>query len=116
MLSSAGTPHGSEVTVGVESAVLSRDASGIGRLTWVAFDDQGGRTIWSATLGADPTRIDTGLHRVWTALAADASLTVWGQVATDTDQPAPITVRDIGSGRTMACMGRGRTRCCGSQD
>jgi hypothetical protein len=102
MLSSAGTPHGSEVTVGVESAVLSRDASGIGRLTWVAFDDQGGRTIWSATLGADPTRIDTGLHRVWTALAADASLTVWGQVATDTDQPAPITVRDIGSGRTMA--------------
>jgi hypothetical protein len=61
--------------------------------------DQGGRTIWSATRVADPVRIDTGLHRGWTALTADASRIVWGQVATDTDQPAPITVWDIGSGQ-----------------
>jgi len=99
MLSSPGKPDGGEVTVGVESAVLSRDASGIGRLTWVALDDQGESTIWSFTLGTDPVRIDTGLHRGWTALTADASRIVWGQVATDTDQPAPITVWDIGSGQ-----------------
>jgi hypothetical protein len=102
MLSSPGTPDGREVTAGVESAVLSRDANGIDRLTWVAFDDQGGRTLWSASVGADPARIDTGLHRGWTAITADASRIVWGQVATDTDQPAPITVWDIGSGQTTA--------------
>jgi hypothetical protein len=100
MLSSPGVPDGAEVTVGVESVVLSRDVNGIDRLTWVELDDQGGRTIWSANLGADPVRIDTGLHRGWTALAADASRIVWGQVATDTDQPAPITIWDIGSGQT----------------
>ena len=100
MLSSPGTPDGREVTAGVESAVLSRDANGIDRLTWVAFDEQWDRTIWSATGAADPVRIDTGLHRGWTALAADTSRIVWGQVATDTDQPAPIMVWDIGSGQT----------------
>ena len=99
MLSSPGKPDGGEVTVGVESAVLSRDASGIGRLTWVALDDQGESTIWSFTLGTDPVRIDTGLHRGWTALTAAASRIVWGQVATETDQPAPITVWDFGSGQ-----------------
>jgi hypothetical protein len=102
MLSSPGTPDGGEVTVGVESVVLSRDANGIDRLTWVAIDDQGGRTIWSANLGTDPARIDTGLQRGWTALTANASHIVWGQVATDTDQPAPITVWDIESGQTTA--------------
>jgi hypothetical protein len=102
MLSSPGVPDGAEVTVGVESVVLSRDANGIDRLTWVELDGQGGRTIWSANLGADPVRIDTGLHRGWTALTADALRIVWGQVATDTDQPAPITVWDIGGGQTTA--------------
>ena len=102
MLASPGRPlfRDGEVAVGVESAVLSLDANGFDRLTWVAFDDQGGRTIWSAIGAADPVRIDTGLHRGWTALTADASRIVWGQVATDTDQPAPITVFDIGSGQT----------------
>ena len=103
ILASPGRPifRDGEVAVGVESAVLSPlDASGIGRLTWVALDDQGGRTIWSSTGAANPVRIDTGLHRGWTALTAAASRIVWGQVATDTDQPAPITVWDTGSGET----------------
>jgi hypothetical protein len=101
ILSSPGRPifRDGEVAVGVESVVLSRDANGFDRLTWVALDDQGGRTIWSAIGAANPVRIDTGLHRGWTALTADASRIVWGQVATDTDQPAPITVWDIGSGQ-----------------
>ncbi len=100
-LASPGRPlfRDGEVAVGVESVVLSRDANGFDRLTWVAVDDQGGRTIWSAIGAADPVRIDTGLHRGWTALTADASRIVWGQVATDTDQPAPITVWDIASGQ-----------------
>jgi hypothetical protein len=102
ILSSPGRPifRDGEVAVGVDSVVLSRDANGFDRLTWVAIDDQGGRMIWSAIGAADPVRIDTGLHRGWTALTADASHIVWGQVATDTDQPAPITVWDIASGQT----------------
>ncbi len=102
MLSSPGHPEGGEVTVGVDSAVLSGDANGIDRLTWVAPDDQGVSTVWSFNLGSDPTRIDTGLHRGWMALAADAFHIVWGQVAPDTDQPPPLTVWDIGSGQTTA--------------
>lgn len=90
------------MTVGIESVALSRDANGIDRLTWVALDDLGERTVWSAGLRADPRRIDAGLHRGWTPITAAASRIAWGQVATDTDQPQPLTVWDIASRQTTS--------------
>jgi hypothetical protein len=100
LLSSPGKPDGGAVTTGVESIALSRDASGIGRLTWVTLaSDLRTRSIWSFDLGAQPTRIDAGVHPAWTPLAARSGLVAWGQIATDTGQPVPLTVWDAATGR-----------------
>ena len=100
VLASPGKPDGGEVTTGVESVALSRSANGVDRLTWVALAaDQATRSIWSADLGAQPTRIDAGLHRGWTPIAAAGGRVAWGQIATDTGRPVPLSAWDTARGR-----------------
>lgn len=100
VLASPGKADGGEVTTEVESVALSEDANGIDRLTWVALAaDLRTRSIWSFSLGAQQSRIDTGLHIGWTPIAAAGGRVAWGQVAVDVGQPVPLTVWDAASGK-----------------